>query len=455
VKTSWKSNGGSPMSNPDLEVHSSSLTDSGLPPEVVARLSERFSRLTARHPSRAAGDAAAWFVPGRIEIVGKHTDYAGGRSLVCAVDRGLSVVATPRNDDRLVIEDIERASTATLRASDAEPPVRWALYPLTVLRRVARNFGEPVRGADIVFSSDLPSAAGMSSSSALMIAVLLVLAKTNGLAHRARWRDNIGDALDLASYAATIENGSGFRDLPGEHGVGTEGGSQDHTAILCCDAAQLTAFSYRPTRRERTIALPAELIFVIGVSGVRAQKTGGARDDYNRAARAAAAVLDRWRAQSGRQDDTLAAAVASAPDSVDQIRRALEDRPDLMDRFVQFVEESTSIVPSAVERLAAGDLDRFGSVVDRSQQLAEQQLRNQIPETIALARLARLHGALAASAFGAGFGGSVWALVEVRQAARFAEKWQNAYREAHPDAARHASFFATRPGPPAFSVRSS
>jgi len=68
-------------------------------------------------------------------------------------------------------------------------------------------------------------------------------------------------------------------------------------------------------------------------------------------------------------------------------------------------------------------------------------------ETIALARLAREHGALAASAFGAGFGGSVWALTHFEEAEAFGHAWKVAYTKAHPGPARHSTFFMTRPGP--------
>jgi len=430
------------------------LHQSALPAGAAASLSARFATLAARSASRssAGGDAIAWFVPGRIEVVGKHTDYAGGRSLVCAVDRGLAIVARPRHDDAVTIEDVGRGSAVALRASSEESPVRWGLYPLTVLRRLARNFPAPLRGADILFQSDLPTAAGMSSSSALMIAVLLVLARVNRLPDSAPWRDNITTALDLAAYAATIENGSGFRGLPGERGVGTEGGSQDHTAILCSAPRHLTQFRYRPSARERTIALPDALAFVIGVSGIRARKTGSARDDYNRASQSAAAILDRWRTSTGARHETLADAIAASPQAGDDIRALLRDRPDLIDRLDQFVEESTVIVPSAADRLAAGDLGTFGEIVDRSQALAERLLRNQVTETANLARLARQQGAAAASAFGAGFGGSVWALAARADVPRFIEKWQNAYREAHPALAERSSFFTTEPGPPAFEV---
>ena len=73
----------------------------------------------------------------------------------------------------------------------------------------------------------------------------------------------------------------------------------------------------------------------------------------------------------------------------------------------------------------------------------------QIPETIALVRQARALGAIAASAFGAGFGGSVWALVASTQADVFRHRWADAYAAAFPESARHAIVFATRAGPSA------
>ena len=96
------------------------------------------------------------------------------------------------------------------------------------------------RGIDLVFESDLPSAAGMSSSSALMIAVLLALVHANRLEKTAAWTGNLRNGPeDLAAYAATIENGRTFRGLIGEGGVGTEGGSEGHTAILCSEPSRV------------------------------------------------------------------------------------------------------------------------------------------------------------------------------------------------------------------------
>src|SRR5207245_3711462 len=95
----------------------------------------------------------------------------------------------------------------------------------------------------------------------------------------------------------------------------------------------------------------------------------------------------------------------------------------LRPRLEQFLAESWEIIPAAAEALAQGDTTALGPLVDRSQALAAQGLGNQIPETIALARRARELGAAAASAFGAGFGGSGWALVREVDAPEFREGW--------------------------------
>jgi galactokinase len=427
------------------------LEASGLEPAAAASCAARFARLLER---LGVPNASAWFVPGRIEVLGKHTDYAGGRSLVCAIDRGFSVVSAPRADGILAVTDSGRGSTVVLDPAVRAAYVKWGTYPATVQRRLLRNFPEAARGADIVLESNLPSAAGLSSSSALMIAVLLALVRANQLDRHPRWLTQIRTQEDLAAYAATIENGRDFRELTGEAGVGTAGGSEDHTAILCSEADHLAQYSYLPTRRERTIALDTELIFAVGGSGVAASKIGNAKEDYNRASLGIARILEHWRTITGRRDAALADAVTSAPDAADRLRRSLGDiDPALVDRFDQFVEESTVLVPAAGDQLARRDHGAFGRTVARSQELAERLLRNQVPETSALARAAIESGAIAASAFGAGFGGSVWALVARRTAHGFLDRWQNAYAAACPGAAAKSSFFLTRPGPAVVPVQ--
>jgi galactokinase len=202
--------------------------------------------------------------------------------------------------------------------------------------------------------------------------------------------------------------------------------------------------------------MPAGFGFVVAFSGLLAEKTGAALATYNRASHAAGRVLEIWRAASGRAVSTLEAAVNEGPGIADDIRRAIRASADdadlLLKRFDQFVLESGTILPGAGDALRDGDLVRFGELVDRSQRAAEDWLGNQVPETAWLARQARTLGAAASSAFGAGFGGSVWALVEASRAGAFIREWGGAYASAFPGASARAVFFETSPGPSAFRL---
>jgi galactokinase len=439
------------------------LQSAGMSEAAALARARLFRRAAGALPAGARGPrrAVAFFVPGRIEVLGKHTDYAGGRSLLCTVERGVCLIADARADDVVTIADAGWGSEARFVLDPAlvPSPGDWANYPMTVARRLARNFPGARCGADIAFASDLPPAAGMSSSSVLMIAVFFALAACNDIESTAEYAANIATPEDLAGYLATVENGQDFRGLAGDRGVGTFGGSEDHTAILCCQPGELSQYRFCPVVHERNIPVPAGCTFVIGVSGLNAEKTGAARETYNRASRLASVLLERWRGATGRADGSLAAAVGSNPDAADQLRRILSGASpaefpvdQLLDRLDQFVEESERIVPAVGDAFARGDLESIGPGVDRSQQLAERLLGNQIPETVFLARAARGAGAIAASAFGAGFGGSVWALVAAADADTFAEEWAARYRQQFPSVAAQATFFSSPAGIPAIQL---
>ena len=422
-------------------------------PEGEAKAS-LFARALAALGQRASV-ARAWWIPGRIEFLGKHTDYAGGRSLLCATERGFAVVAVPRVDRRVWVHDACSGESAEgqLSADLVIPRDHWSTYPLTVCRRVARNFPGRSCGVDLAFASDLPPAAGLSSSSALIVGTFLALAEANDLEAHAEYREAIRSAEDLAGYLGAVENGQSFRGLAGDHGVGTLGGSQDHTAILCARPEALVQYAFAPVRFEREVPFPDEHVFVIAVSGVVAAKTGGAREQYNRAAETAAAALRVWRSATGSAAPTLAAALAESPDVVDQVRGALEACNDsrfpsrsLLDRVEQLRVE-LEIVQAAGDALTRGDLARLGVLVDQSQANAERLLGNQVAETRSLARTARELGAGASSAFGAGFGGSVYALVRSSDAEDFRGRWAKRYEKTFPRAAGEATFFVTRAGP--------
>lgn len=394
-----------------------------------------------------------FFVPGRIEVLGKHTDYAGGRSLLCAVDRGISLQVAPRQDDIVSVADTAHglACAYAIREDIEVPTAEWTTYVATVIRRIARNFPLAKTGADIEFASTLPAASGLASSSALVTAMYLALDAVNCLTDAAAATGELTSRLELAGYLGAVENGSAFGSLEGDVGVGVFGGSEDHTAILCSRAGCLGQFAFGPVRFEREVVLPPALSFVVAYSGVSAHKAGAARDAYNAASLDTRRILQLWNDATGRSDATLMAALDSSPDAAARVRVLIDGAPgstsarSLVDRLDQFTAESIDIIPAATAALARGEMAAFGELVDRSQRGAESLLKNQIPETIALARLAREHNAIAASAFGAGFGGSVWALVPALNAAAFEDEWRQSYARAFPQAAKSAVFFQTLP----------
>jgi galactokinase len=422
-----------------------------------AALFARCAAALANVHTPAGAKRTGLFVPGRIEFLGKHTDYAGGRSLICAVERGICAMVVPRSDSIVRVIDTESASAPVEFeiAPELSPMAgHWGNYPMTVARRVALNFQGDLRGAEIALASDLPRAAGMSSSSALMIAIFLALDAVNDLRGRAEYRANIHSTEELAGYLGTIENGQTFGTLVGDRGVGTFGGSQDHTAILCGKPGMLSQYGFCPVVHERDVPLPADCVFAVGVSGVVAEKTGEAKEKYNRASQLVTETVQMWRYLTGREETTLAAAVRSDAGAVKFIRgmcrSANSEEP--LDRFEQFMEESEQIIPAAGDALLRSDLKTLGDLVARSQDLTEKLLKNQVPETIALAHLARECGAIAASAFGAGFGGSVWALVKREVAETFLKTWKQQYIEQFPDRVGTANFFTTVAGPAAMTM---
>jgi galactokinase len=202
--------------------------------------------------------------------------------------------------------------------------------------------------------------------------------------------------------------------------------------------------------------LPDGYLFALGSSGVVAEKTGAAQELYNRASARAHALVLAWQQGTGGTQQHLYPILHSEPGAAQRLRELLVaghegfGAAELRDRLEHFIAENEEIALPAGEALARGELAHFGQLVDRSQELTETLLANQVPQTVALARLAREQGAVAASAFGAGFGGSVWALVAEEGADVFLDRWAKAYAGAFP--AAPGAFFLSQAGPATFTL---
>ena len=431
-----------------------------LPPEWRGRRSQCRGLLAffqSRFPGPVRREVAFGFVPGRIEVFGRHTDYAGGRSIVCAIDRGFLFAASPNKRGTVrMAEDSQEFEPVEFAFGPSITPRRghWANYPMTMARRLARNFGRAaaLRGADIAFSSTLPVGSGMSGSSALMMMTFAALASLDRLREAAPFRENLRGPVDLAVYLACAENGQSFRGLRGGRGVGTFGGSEDHAAILTARPGLVSLFGFCPASLVEEIPWPQGWKMVVAFSGVRAEKTREARDKYNLASRRARDAVGAFNEAFGTRFSTLREVVDRAAGMrggawIDGLDSARHGAPGLGDRVRQFMAEDRRHIPEALRALREMDLESFGKLLSASHRESKRWLWNIVPEIDFLQHLALRLGAAGASGFGAGFGGSIFAVVPAGGARTFLAAWQAGYARRSPALESESAFFVTSPGP--------
>jgi galactokinase len=424
------------------------LIERGLDPAELAGKEALFTAVVETFSMvRGGAPEQAFWIPGRLEVFGKHTDYAGGRTLVCALPRGFALVAAARPDRTVRVTDAWRGEKVTVDPLvPGAPRAGWGRYVDVAVRRLARNFPGCAFGAEIVLASDLPSSGGMSSSSALVIAIAACLCAIGDARRHPAWKRNLRSSLDIAAYFACIENGRRFASLDGDAGVGTHGGSEDHAAIIEGRPDMLSAFAFVPPRAVDVAPAPDAWRFVLATSAVSANKTGAAQTPYNRLAAGAGALLGLWNGASTNPPVvSLAAALASNGGAANRLRGLVRESSiaewpvEALDRRLEHFIREDGRVPRAIEAFRRRDAETLGAISRESQADAEHLLGNQTPETVALAKRARERGAFAACSFGAGFGGSVWALAPAAEADAFAKAWDK-------------SAFVARPGLPLTSL---
>lgn len=342
--------------------------------------------------------------PGRINIVGEHTDYSGLPVLPMAIQHRVAVAVAPREDD--IVEAESLAVSGTYRSVDAVAP-SWARYVASALRVLG-----PGPGATLLIGSDLPSSGGLSSSSALTVAVVAGLS-------RARRQDPAASDLIAAALSA-------------ERGTGVEGGAMDQTVIVHARAGHALRIDFVPAR-VRHVGIPDGMAFVAGFSGSAAAKSGDARDGYNArvvGCRCGAAIL---AARAERPIDTTpvlglvadldpedlperatprqAAALAGCDPAtlVDLTVGSFDaDRPLPVRALARHVLGEAVRVDAAESALGANDMDGLGAVLDASHHSLATDFGVSTPGLDRLTSVARLAGASGARLTGAGFGG--WAI---------------------------------------------
>ena len=218
----------------------------------------------ARARSLAAGcrigSAAAWWVPGRLEVFGTHTDYAGGRIARRAGPARVRVPGAPVAPIARSAPSMRRTPGSLDNGRDppesvairGQSPARfrgWRHYVEVTAARLARNFPAASSAPTSSSPAICPRAAGMSSSSALVvgIATALIVRRAAPRTPRVAGRTSARPSTKPDIWRC-IENGRTFGALAGDAGVGTHGGSEDHAAMLAGTAGACSGFAFVPLR---------------------------------------------------------------------------------------------------------------------------------------------------------------------------------------------------------------
>lgn len=152
------------------------------------------------HFPEGFGEPRAFFAPGRVNLIGEHTDYNDGFVLPLALDLGITVLAAPRGDDKLHVRSWQDNRLSEVNIDLEHPGPRrqgtWSDYVEGIAQSL-RTAGYPIHGAEMVLGSDLPAGAGLSSSAALEMSVGFALLSLGGLSV---------DLLRLALAGQTAEH---------------------------------------------------------------------------------------------------------------------------------------------------------------------------------------------------------------------------------------------------------
>ena len=361
----------------------------------VHQLVEEFRRLFGKEPQ-------VYRAPGRVNLIGEHTDYNEGFVLPAAIDRYIWFAGRLRQDRAVRAHAVDFAETAefSLDAIEKDAAHTWSNY----LRGVAKVFeadGHRLTGADLVFGGDVPREAGLSSSAAVEVGAAVF------------WRRLMNldlspvDTVKLARRSETEFVGvpSGIMDQ-----FVSALGRRDHALFLDCRDLKY-----------RHVPISEQAKIIVCNSGVRRAL---AKSEYEVRVRQCREAVEQLRS-TGLEINSLRDVKLG-----DLITRGKKLDPVLLKRASHIVSENDR-VREAVRVLEQGDLKFFGKLMNDSHKSLRDDYEVSSKELDTLVEIARKQsGVLGARMTGAGFGGCTVNLVEQASVDRFVQAVQEGYERA-------------------------
>ena len=329
--------------------------------------------------------------PGRVNLIGEHVDYCGLPVFPMAIQRGVAVAARSRVDGaaRIANVDPQFAPREFVLGRDIPPQAAgdWGNYLQAAAQALVRRYGA-LRGVDAAIGSDLPIAAGLSSSAALVVAVAVTLLAANDVSF---------DLHELMELLAA-----------GERYVGTAGGGMDQAISLGARAGCAARIDFDPVRLTH-VRVPDGWRFIVAWSLVRAEKSGPAKQAYNERTQQTAEARRLVAQRLGLGDlPSYAPLLAARP--VEELLDAGAALEPLLRRRYRHVVSEGARVSAAVAAMERNDLAAFGALMDASHTSLRDDYEVSARALDRLVEVAREGGAAGARLTGAGFGGCIVSL---------------------------------------------
>jgi len=371
--------------------------------EIHGMLKEKFGELFG-----SAEGTRLFFAPGRVNLIGEHTDYNGGYVFPAALSFGTYALVKPREDRLYRFRSLNLPHQVDVSADQIEYRKEddWANYPKGVLQQLlayAPGQADSYRGADVLFYGNIPNGAGLSSSASIEMATAYALSRLAG---------NSIPVIELVKLAQRAENrfvgvNCGIMD---QFAVGM--GKMNHAVRLNC--ADLS-YEYAPLR------LDGHKLIITNTN----KRRGLADSKYNeRRAECEAGLAILRRVKPGLRD-----LGALSLDEWEELKGHIED-PVTRARVEHVVSEDHRVL-EAVRSLEENDLIRFGQLMIQSHESLRDLYEVTGRELDALVEAAlSINGCIGSRMTGAGFGGCTVSLVREEAVERFKEQVEKRYTEA-------------------------
>ncbi len=366
----------------------------------VSELKEKFAELFG-----GGGNIRAYFAPGRVNLIGEHTDYNGGHVFPCALTIGTYGIIRPGEDRtlRLYSMNFDHMGIVETSLDDLTPSdeAGWTNYPKGILWTFEKRGYHLEKGADILFYGDIPAGSGLSSSASLEVLTGLMLRDTFG------FDISMADLALIGQYSENNFNGMncGIMDQ-----FASAMGKKDCAVFLDTNTLK---YEYAPVK------LPDAKI-VITNSNVKHSLVSSAYNDRRNESEAALKAL-----QAVVDIQTLG---DLTEEQFEQYKDAIKD-PVCRKRAKHAVYENRRTI-HAVEALKANDIETFGKLINDSHVSLRDDYETSCAETDLLAELAwNVPGVLGSRITGGGFGGCTVSIVKNDSVDLFIQTLDKAYTE--------------------------